>query len=139
MNENNRDKLPMTVANILVDDILEASDEEILDEANETYDDIDSEVKKTKNLIYSAVMKSRKSRLAIIKKELNKNKSKRLDNNILSLLVNDKRKLIEDLKKSNESLTLAARNEEAMSEVDINSAIQDLIDLGVIDENGDRK
>ncbi len=139
MNENNRDKLPMTVANILVDDILEASDEKILDEANETYDDIDSEVKKTKNLIYSAVMKSRKSRLAIIKKELNKNKSKRLDNNILSLPVNDKRKLIEDLKKSNESLTLAARNEEAMSEVDINSAIQDLIDLGVIDENGDRK
>jgi len=134
MKDNNRDRLPILIADVLVDDILESSDEDILNDAREEYEDLDSEINKTRSLIFSAAMKSKKLKLTILKKEINQNKTSA--NNVLSLPVDAKRKLIEDAKKSVGSLTLAARNEDEISEIDTDSVIQDLIDLGVIDENG---
>ena len=136
MIEYNKHKLPKAVADILVDDILESSDEEILSDAHHKYDDVDAEVSKTRELIHSAIMESRKSKMALAEKQLIDNKDRSKSNNILTLPVGTKRKLIEEAKRSVGSLTLAARNEEKMSETDTDSVLQDLIDLGVIDENG---
>lgn len=139
MNEYNKHKLPKGVADILVDDILESSDEEVLSDAHQKYDDVNTEVSKTKALIKSAIMKSRKSKLALAEKQLIENKNTTKLNNVLTLPVDSKRKIIEEAKKSVGSLTLAARNEEETSETDTDSVLQDLIDLGVIDDNGNIK
>lgn len=139
MNNKRRNKLPITVADLLVEDIFELSDEELIKEAQEEYDDIASEISKTRNVINSAVMKSRKSRLTTAKEQLERKRNATNQSNILTLNINDKRALINQAKESVESLTLAARNEEEMSESDINGVLQDLIDLGVIDGNGNIK
>lgn len=139
MNETRRNKLPVSVADILADDILDSSDDEILSEACEKYDDVNSEILKTRNIINAAVMKSRKSRLVAAKEQLKKNKAANQEANVLSLSISEKRRLINLAKESVNSLTLAARNEEEMSELDADGVLQDLIDLGVIDENGNIK
>ena len=94
MNKNRKNKLPISVADILVDDILESSDEDILNEAREQYNDINSEVEKTKSIINTAVMKSRKSRLSLAREQIEENKIIRNDTNVLSLHISEKRKLI---------------------------------------------
>ena len=73
------------------------------------------------------------------KEQLEQKRKATNQNNILTLAINDKRALIHQAKDSVHSLTLAARNEEEMSESDINGVLQDLIDLGVIDEDGNIK
>jgi len=139
MSKNRRNKLPISVADILVDDILDSTDKEILSEALEKHDDIDFEIEKTRKVINEAVMKSRKSRLNEAKEQFKNSRISKQKNNILSLSISDKRKLINQVKESVDSLTLAARNEEEMSESDANGVLQDLIDLGVIDESGNVK
>ncbi len=139
MNEYNKHKLPKAVADILADDILESSDEEILSDAHQKYDDVNAEVGKTKTLVKSAIMKIRKSKMVLAEKQLIENKNTTKLNNVLTLPVDSKRKIIEGAKKSVGSLTLAARNEEETSETDTDSVLQDLIDLGVIDDNGNIK
>ena len=51
--------LPLSVADILVDDILKTSDEDIMNEAREQYDDMDSEIKKTRRIINDAKNRSK--------------------------------------------------------------------------------
>jgi len=139
MSDKPRKKLPLTVADLFVEDILELSDEELMKEAQEEYDDIASEISKTRNIINSAVMQSRKSRLTTAKEQLEIKKNVTNKNNISTLNINDKRALINRAKESVDSLTLAARNEDEMSESDIDGVLQDLIELEVIDENGNIK
>lgn len=139
MSDKPRKKLPLTVADLFVEDILELSDEELMKEAQEEYDDIASEISKTRNIINSAVMQSRKSRLTTAKEQLEIKKNVTNKNNISTLNINDKRALINRAKESVDSLTLAARNEDEMSETDIDGVLQDLIELEVIDENGNIK
>lgn len=139
MNDKVRKKLPLSVANTLADDILNLSDEEILKEAQDEFDDVASEISNTRIAINSAILKSNKSRLSAAKEQLEQKRKATNQNNILTLTLNDKRALIHQAKESVHSLTLAARNEEEMSESDINGVLQDLIDLGVIDEDGNIK
>ena len=139
MSESRKNKLPKLVADILIDDILDSSDDEILSEAREKYDDVDSEIARTRSIINAAVIKSRKSRLIIAKEQLEKNKTTKRENYVLSFSISDKRRLINQAKESVDSLTLAARNEDEMSEQNVDGVLQDLIDLGVIDENGNIK
>lgn len=139
MNDKIRKKLPLSVANTLADDILNLSDEEILKEAQDEFDDVASEISSTRIAINSAILKSNKSRLSAAKEQLEQKRKATNQNNILTLTLNDKRALIHQAKESVHSLTLAARNEEEMSDSDINGVLQDLIDLGVIDEDGNIK
>ena len=136
MNDKPRGKLPIFIANNIVEDILEASDEEIVNEAQSAFEDVDLEIEKTKKLIQSAVMKSRKQRLFTAKKQLEGKRSSQGGENILTLSFVQKKQLIEQAKQSVPSLTLAARNEEDITETDADGMLQDLIDLDVIDENG---
>lgn len=139
MNNKRRNKLPISVAGTFAEDILNLSDEELLKESQDEFDDVASEILNTRNAINSAILKSNKSRLSAAKEQLEQKRKATNQNNILTLSLNDKRALIHQAKESVDSLTLAARNEEEMSESDINGVLQDLIDLGVIDENGNIK
>jgi len=139
MNDKRRNKLPLSVINTLADDILNLSDEELLQEVQDEFDDVASVISSARNAINSAILKSNKSRLSDAKEQLEQKRKGTNQNNILTLTLNDKRALIHQAKESVHSLTLAARNEEEMSESDINGVLQDLVDLGVIDENGNIK
>ena len=137
MNYKRRDNFPKFLANSFVEDILEASDDEVMSEARREFESVELEVEKTRGLIKSAVFQSRKERLFIAKKKLEEKKFIRENSNFLVLSLIKKKELIEQARKSVPSLTLAARNEEDVTESDADGMIQDLIDLGVIDENGD--
>jgi len=139
MNDNRKTKLPISVADAFAEDILDLSDDEVMREAQEKYRDVELEISNTRNVINSAVMKSRKSKLAAAREHLDSNRNQNHPTNILSLSIGDKRKLITQAKQSVDSLTLAARNEEEMTESDADGLLQDLIDLGVIDEDGNIK
>lgn len=139
MNDKHRNKLPISVADMLAEDILKLSDAELLKEAKEDFNDVASEVSKARNAINSAILKSRKARLFAAKVQLENKRSTTNQSNVLKFTLNDKMSLINQAKKSVKSLTLAARNEDEMSESDINGMLQDLVDLGVIDENGNIK
>jgi len=139
MNDKRRNKLPISVANTLAGDILNLSDEELLKEAQDEFGDAASEISSARNAINSAILKSNKSRLSAAKDQLEQKRKATNKSSILTLTLNDKRALIHQAKESVDSLTLAARNEEEMSESDINGVLQDLIDLGVIDEDGNIK
>lgn len=139
MNDKRRNKLPLSVANTLADDILNLSDEELLQEAQDEFDDVASVISSARVAINSAILKSNKSRLSAAKAQLEQKRKGTNQNNVLTLTLNDKRALIYQAKESVHSLTLAARNEEEMSESDINGVLQDLVDLGVMDENGNIK
>lgn len=139
MNDKRRNKLPLSVANTLADDILNLSDEELLQEAQDEFEDVASLISSARDAINSAILKSNKSRLSAAKEQLEQKRKGTNQNNVLTFTLNDKRALIHQAKESVHSLTLAARNEEEMSESDINGVLQDLVDLGVMDENGNIK
>ena len=139
MSDNQKIKLPISVADILVSDILQASDEEIVSEAHKVFDDVDSVISEARNIIDASVMKSRKSKLTAARAQLEKSKGTKQETNVLLFSISDKRKLISQAKNSVDSLTLAARNEEKVSEADADGILQDLIKLGVIDEDGNLK
>ena len=94
MNDKRRNKLPLSIANMLADDIFNLSDEELLKEAQDEIDDVASEISNTKSAINSAVLKSNKSRLSAAKEQLEQKKKAANQNNILTLTHNDKRALI---------------------------------------------
>lgn len=139
MNDNRKTKLPISVADAFAEDILDLSDDEVMSEAQEKYGDVELEISNTRNIFNSAAMKSKKSKLAAARQHLDSNRNQNNPTNILSLSIRDKKKLITQAKQSVDSLTLAARNEEEMSKSDTDGILQDLIDLGVIDENGNIK
>lgn len=139
MKKTNRSKLPKNIAEILIDDILESSDEEILTDAKKQYGDVDAEIAKTQEKILSAILESKKSKMTAAKEQLSNHKNQLAESNVLSLPFDNKKAIIEKAKESEISLTLAARNEEEMSESDADGVLQDLIDLGVIDEDGNLK
>ena len=137
MNYKRRDNLPKFLANRFVEDILEASDDEVMSEASREFESVEREIEKTRILIKSAVFQSRRGHLFMAKKKLEEKKFIREDSNFLVLSLIEKKELIEQARELVPSLTLAARNEEDVTESDADGMIQDLIDLGVIDKNGD--
>lgn len=139
MNDKRRNKLPISVADMLAEDILKLSDAELLKEAKEDFNDVAAEVSKARNSINSAILKSRKAKLFTAKNHLENKRIRTNQSNVLKFTLNEKMALINQAKESVRSLTLAARNEDEMSESDINGVLQDLVDLGVIDENGNIK
>jgi len=128
--------LPEAVADMLADEILEASDEEITEMTKEIFGDVDEHTEKTRTLIKNSVMKSRKSKLHHAQKMLHILPSNSQSPSVLQLPPGEKKNLINKIKESQKSLTLAARNAEDVSDSDADSLLQDFIDLGVLDEEG---
>ncbi len=117
-----------------IDDLINASDEDILKEAAEIHSDVPTVAAKLRSLIDSAVTEAGKRRLANARSIINAEHGKA--SNVLSFPLEGKRTLIASLRQNANIKTLAARKGESETENDLNSLLEDLIDIGVIDEEG---
>ncbi len=138
-NKNIESKQLTRIDGLVIEDIIETSDAEIMSEAKEDYSSVADVIQHIKGLVTTAVASSRKSRLVTAQKELESHNVQNKQGNVLSFSLNAKKQLIESAKNHADGLTLAARNEEEMSESDTDTMLQDLMDLGIIDEDGKLK
>ena len=122
----------------LVDDILNASDEEILAEAGEDYGNAEAAVAHMRGLIGNVLAETGKAKMAAARAALRGRA--RAPSNIVCLSVQQKQaifnRLIEDDPQLREKLTRAARKEDQLSERDLDSMLEALRELGVIDDEG---
>lgn len=124
-----QNKKTYDIFDIMVDDILEATDEEIINEAIEDGVDIDKEVFKTKRIF-------NKCRYDIAKNIVeDKKRGEGRTSNTVS--IEDARQKINDVIKNNpealENFTKAARSGEDIPDDDIIGYYEDLAELGFFD------
>lgn len=138
---NNRDEALRQVERLvdtLAREVDQLTDEELFREAEEDYGDPEKAVRATRNIIQEAISAHGKRRLVSARKAYEA-QSARSDANIFSLPAERKRELVERFASNDnqlrEKLTMAARNQEDL-EADIDSFLEDLIELGVIDDEG---
>lgn len=125
------------IVDLMVDDVLEASDEDILQEASEENVDVKACTQKVHTLIQEAVFEHNKFKLEEAKRQVQENKTQNKER--LSIVgIERKREIFRNLSSNDNegSFTMAARKEEDLSDHDIESALQDMLELGVIDEDG---
>ena len=128
------------LCNVLADDIDAMSDEELLAELQEAGEDTDAIAKQTGQRIAEAITKVGRHKMeaarAGYEAETHQTSHK---SKVFHLPVSRKRELIQHFAQNDDTfkqkLTLAARKEED-SEADVDSFIEDLLDLGVIDDEG---
>lgn len=139
--KNNRDEARRQLerlADALARDVDQLTDEELLQEAKEDYDDPDKAIFATKNIIQQAISAHGKRRLAAARRAYEAQSAK-VGAKVFEFSTERKRELIERFasndNKLRERFTMAARNQESL-EGDIDSFLEDLIELGVIDDEG---
>lgn len=132
-----REKLER-LCNTLADDIDAMSDEELLAELKEAGEDADAIATRTGALVADAIVNSGRRKLAAARAGYKAQKAGQ-SGNILQWPVERKRALIQRFAENDsalkQKLTLAARKGED-TEADMDSFIDDLIDLGIIDDEG---
>jgi hypothetical protein len=123
------------LADALVDDILNASPEEILAEFQEDQGGVEGHVTEMRALIEKAVARANKHRLAAAKAGAasSRTPSKKATTPIDA---NEARRLLSTLTPE-QKLTRAARKESEQSDEDLLSMIEDLRDLGVLPTDDD--
>jgi hypothetical protein len=126
------------LADALARDIDQLSDDDLLREATDDYGDSEKATLATKNLFQGAISHYGKHRLAAARKAY-RTQSAKGGSRVFRLPLERKRELIEGFARNDnqlrEKLTMAARNQEDF-EADIDSFLEDLIELGVIDDEG---
>ncbi len=125
------------IVDLMVDDVLETSNEEILQEVSEENRDVKAEAQRVHALIQEAVFEHNKSKLEEAKKQVKTHKSRsRLQLRVAG--IDKKRELLRNLNANDNMvhLTMAARKEEELSDRDIESVLQNMLELGLIDEDG---
>jgi len=125
----------------LVTDIIELSDEEILDDANEQFDNPTAEVDRLKSVINNALLQSAKTKLTNAKNSVNAYKREAVKSNVIHLSTAEKHTIIQNYTTRDpelqQKLTLAARKGEGIqTENDIEGMFEDMVELGLIDEEG---
>lgn len=138
---NNRDEARRQLerlADALARDVDQLTDEELLREAQEDYGDSDKAALATKNIIREAIAAQGKRRLAAARRAYEAQNAKGVAK-VFALSTERKRELVERFASNDnqlrEKLTMAARNQENLED-DIDSFLEDLIELGVIDDEG---
>ncbi len=129
------------LADTLVQDILELSNEEVIAEAKEQFGDQAGEIGRLRSVINSALLRASKTKLSEARASVAVHKKQNLTGNVIALSMAQKRTLIESFTaldpELQQKLTLAARKGEGIqSENDIEGMFEDLIELGLIDEEG---
>lgn len=138
MSEGNRKKLEALdrLAEELVQDILLASDEEILSEAVEDEPDLAQYLTDSKSAYELAKRAVGRQALEAARFAVQKDKAETSKSNVLGLNAEKARKLLEDVIKTNSMdalpMTLAARKGGDLSDSDVQSLLEDLNDLGMI-------
>lgn len=132
-----REKLKR-LCNALADDIDAMTDEELLAELEEVGEDINEIAARTSALISDAVKNAGRRKLAAARASYEKHEAGH-QGGVLQWPMERKRALIQMFAQNDnaleQKLTLAARKGEDTGE-DVNSFIEDLVDLGVIDDEG---
>jgi hypothetical protein len=128
----------------LIQDLLQASDGELIEEVREDGEDAQVVSDRVAAIITAAVAKQGKAALARARNELQAariRKSAIGSTGILSL--NEKRRIVARFAARDaqlrDKLTMAARSGQEPTESDLDSLLQDLRDLGVIDEEGNER
>lgn len=132
-----REKLEK-LCNALADDLDAMTDEELLAELEEAGEDVDAIAARTRALITDTVANIGRRKLAAARAGYDTHKAGHRSN-VLQWPMESKRALIQRFAQNDnalkQKLTLAARKGED-TEADMDSFIEDLIDLGVIDDEG---
>ena len=124
----------------LVEDILSMSDAEILAEATEEHDDVDTAVARVRGIISGAIAKSGKAKMQAARKALEETRDRGSRGSVFQLPFAEKRVLLERLGARDstigEQLTMAARKGGEMTEKDVDAILDALLELGAIDDDG---
>lgn len=122
----------------LARDVDRLSDDELFREAAEAYGESEKAIAATRGIIEAAIAAHGKRRLAAAR-EAYVAHSERHRSRVVDLPLDRKRALINQFASKDSDLqgklTMAARNEEDQ-EADIDSFLEDLVELGVIDNEG---
>lgn len=123
----------------LADDVMNTSNDEIIAEIKATGIDPNAAASHMREVVQRAILESGKNRMAAAKAQLQAQRSQtgrhapidigRARKLLLAAAANDP--LL------NQRLTLAARNGETLSDSDIQSLVEDLIDLGILSDGKD--
>jgi hypothetical protein len=132
------------LADSLVTDIIELSDEEILDDANEQFNNPKTEVDRLKSIINHALLQSAKAKLIYAKNSVAAYKHEAEKSNVIHLSNAEMHTIIKNYTTKDpdlqQKLTLAARKGEGIqTENDIEGMFDDMVELGLIDEEGKPK
>lgn len=124
------------LADVLVEDILTATDAEILAEAKEDGIDPAATTARLKDVYKKALTEMRKSRLAAARAAVDNDHRGGWSETVTRLDSVAARKRVEAVLKQNpethKKLTLAARNGEGLSDSDVQSMLEDLEELGIL-------
>jgi hypothetical protein len=121
------------LVDVLVEDVLAASDEEILAEFVETHGDPAKNFAEMRALFEKSVLKANKDRLHAAKAGLAASRAAPPASKIVSMEnVRERLRRVLASCPPDVKLTLAARNEHELSDADVLGMLQDLEDLGII-------
>lgn len=122
----------------LAEDVDQLSEEELRAEFAEECGDVDSALRSMRTTVEAGIKEGGRRRLAAARQALEQ-KHGEVAPGVLNLPVDQKRALVERFADNDEDvstkLTLAARNQHDF-ESDLDTLLEDLIDLGEIDEDG---
>ena len=132
---------PLThLADALVEDMLAASDQEIVAEFIETQGDPSKNAEAMRALFEKSVLKANKNRLRAAQAGLAADQAAPVNSKIVSMAnVRDRLRRALATCPPDMKLTLAARNENELSDADVLGMLQDLEELGIVepdDEGG---
>jgi hypothetical protein len=127
------------VADALVEGLMDLTDEDLLAEVREDGEDPESLARQAAEAISSATLRTGKTKMALAKaayEAMNKQRSA----TVLKFSLIQKRQIINGFIANDynitKKMTVAARNGDALSEHEIDSFINDLLELGAIDDEG---
>ena len=126
------------LCNALADDLDSLSDDDLLAELGEFGENVDGIATQTSNLVAETVQSVGRRKLAVARAAYTAHTTSQRSN-VSEWPVERKRFLLQQFAQNDntikQELTLAARNRKD-EEVDLDSFIEDLIELGVIDDEG---
>jgi len=136
------------LAESMADDIVAMTDDEFLAEIKETGQDLDDLARRGERAIANGIAESGRRKLAAAREGARAAAARRKSSgpsNVINLPLVEKRRILQRIAAKNSELrtklTMAARHEEdgEISENDLNSLLEDLLDVGAIDEDGNTK
>lgn len=116
--------------------LLDADDEAILAEAAEIHADPSAVARDFRAMVNAAVTEAGKRRLGEARAALDRQDGTR--GNVLAWPLQHKRDLVARLRHEVKGLTMAARQGQDETERELNCVLEDLIDVGVIDNEGNK-
>lgn len=130
----------LRLADALVADLMSLTDEELLRETTEDGDDPEAVAAEVRIALQATVLHEGKARLARARGDLDAARTARAGSVLLSLPLPRKQQILGQFAANDgrlrERLTMAARKGEGASEREVDNILQDLRDLGAIDEDG---